>query len=223
MKVYRNLTAMAVMAAALTIAAQAHANSVIFFLTTLEGPTTTTPTNGVGMPAPNPQVEVIVSTWTDSTHTTLATGSSMFATVEFERSSGTFSAPVGINVNTSIPFDVTGVVGSLTAGADPCGFGLTACTGGGTSHAGSFNVETSANNSGTITIDLAAANSKTWADASLVLAPNSDGWEAADNMAGSPQGLGVVTPIPAALPLFATGIGAIGLLGWRRKRKAQSA
>jgi len=29
-----------------------------------------------------------------------------------------------------------------------------------------------------------------------------------------------VTPIPAALPLFATGLGALGLLGWRRKRKA---
>jgi hypothetical protein len=28
-----------------------------------------------------------------------------------------------------------------------------------------------------------------------------------------------VTPIPAALPLFATGLGALGLLGWRRKRK----
>jgi hypothetical protein len=28
------------------------------------------------------------------------------------------------------------------------------------------------------------------------------------------------TPIPAALPLFATGLGALGLLGWRRKRKA---
>jgi hypothetical protein len=28
-----------------------------------------------------------------------------------------------------------------------------------------------------------------------------------------------VTPLPAALPLFATGIGAMGLLGWRRKRK----
>jgi hypothetical protein len=27
------------------------------------------------------------------------------------------------------------------------------------------------------------------------------------------------TPIPAALPLFATGLGAFGLLGWRRKRK----
>lgn len=28
------------------------------------------------------------------------------------------------------------------------------------------------------------------------------------------------TPLPAALPLFATGIGAMGLFGWRRKRKA---
>jgi hypothetical protein len=28
------------------------------------------------------------------------------------------------------------------------------------------------------------------------------------------------TPLPAALPLFATGVGALGLLGWRRKRKA---
>jgi hypothetical protein len=25
--------------------------------------------------------------------------------------------------------------------------------------------------------------------------------------------------LPAALPLFATGLGALGLLGWRRKRK----
>jgi hypothetical protein len=30
------------------------------------------------------------------------------------------------------------------------------------------------------------------------------------------------TPLPAALPLFATGLGALGLLGWRRKRKAQA-
>jgi hypothetical protein len=34
----------------------------------------------------------------------------------------------------------------------------------------------------------------------------------------SPAG---ATPIPAALPLFATGIGGLGLLGWRRKRKAR--
>jgi hypothetical protein len=29
----------------------------------------------------------------------------------------------------------------------------------------------------------------------------------------------VATPIPAALPLFASALGAMGLLGWRRKRK----
>jgi len=28
------------------------------------------------------------------------------------------------------------------------------------------------------------------------------------------------TPLPAALPLFATGLGGLGLLGWHRKRKA---
>jgi hypothetical protein len=31
------------------------------------------------------------------------------------------------------------------------------------------------------------------------------------------------TPLPAALPLFASGLGALGLLGWRRKRKALAA
>ena len=31
------------------------------------------------------------------------------------------------------------------------------------------------------------------------------------------------TPLPAALPLFATGLGALGLMGWRRKRKARAA
>ena len=30
-------------------------------------------------------------------------------------------------------------------------------------------------------------------------------------------------PLPAGLPLFVTGLGALGLLGWRRKRKAQAA
>jgi hypothetical protein len=31
-----------------------------------------------------------------------------------------------------------------------------------------------------------------------------------------------VTPLPAALPLFAGGLGALGLLGWRRKRTGRS-
>jgi hypothetical protein len=33
----------------------------------------------------------------------------------------------------------------------------------------------------------------------------------------------VTTPLPTTLPLFATGLGALGLLGWRRKRKALAA
>jgi hypothetical protein len=34
--------------------------------------------------------------------------------------------------------------------------------------------------------------------------------------------LQIGTPLPATLPLFATGIGGLGLLGWRRKRKAEA-
>ena len=32
----------------------------------------------------------------------------------------------------------------------------------------------------------------------------------------------LITPLPGALPLFATGLVGLGLLGWRRKRKAQA-
>ena len=32
-------------------------------------------------------------------------------------------------------------------------------------------------------------------------------------------GMSGTTPLPATLPLFASGLGALGLLGWRRKRK----
>jgi hypothetical protein len=47
---------------------------------------------------------------------------------------------------------------------------------------------------------------------------------------GNPVGLRVEittrtgeTPLPAALPLFASGLGALSLLGWRRRRKVQAA
>jgi hypothetical protein len=40
---------------------------------------------------------------------------------------------------------------------------------------------------------------------------------------GEIRGWLVATPLPTALPLFATGLGALGLLGWRRKRKTASA
>lgn len=42
--------------------------------------------------------------------------------------------------------------------------------------------------------------------------------EGADNIS-----ITAATPLPAALPLFAGGLGALGLLGWRRKRKNRTA
>jgi hypothetical protein len=44
---------------------------------------------------------------------------------------------------------------------------------------------------------------------------NSTGVVAADAPLPPPRS----TPLPAAMPLFASGMGALGLLGWRRKRK----
>jgi plastocyanin len=42
------------------------------------------------------------------------------------------------------------------------------------------------------------------------------------NGGGSSIDVVTPTPLPAALPLFASGLGALGLLGWRRKRKASA-
>ena len=47
-----------------------------------------------------------------------------------------------------------------------------------------------------------------------------------DGINGETGGLfGAINPVPlpGALPLFATGLGALGLLGWRKRRKAHSA
>jgi hypothetical protein len=53
-------------------------------------------------------------------------------------------------------------------------------------------------------------------------APDISLLEVVDPNNGDNQGLVYLapTPLPAALPLFATGLSAFGLLGWRRKRKA---
>ncbi len=53
---------------------------------------------------------------------------------------------------------------------------------------------------------------------------------AADNSIGiehslfeSPPQPPATTPLPVALPLFAIGLGDLGLLGWHRMRKAKAA
>ena len=52
--------------------------------------------------------------------------------------------------------------------------------------------------------------------------PGADNSNGLDNVALTDVGPAAV-PLPAALPLFATGLGALGLLGWRRKRKNAAA
>jgi hypothetical protein len=48
----------------------------------------------------------------------------------------------------------------------------------------------------------------------LYLGPPQESWNVSGSLAP--------VPLPAALPLFAAGLGGLGLLGWRRKRKAQA-
>ena len=43
-----------------------------------------------------------------------------------------------------------------------------------------------------------------------------------NNPGGEIRGQLEPTPLPATLPLLATGLGGLGLLGWRRKRKVQA-
>lgn len=66
------------------------------------------------------------------------------------------------------------------------------------------------------TADITSVTYLTFADGS-----SSSGPVAINQMTITP---GVsATPLPAALPLFATGLGALGVLGWRRRRKAAAA
>ena len=46
-----------------------------------------------------------------------------------------------------------------------------------------------------------------------------DGWSGNLKITYTYDPLPSQVPLPAALPLFATGLGALGLIGWRRKRK----
>jgi hypothetical protein len=72
--------------------------------------------------------------------------------------------------------------------------------------------------------DSPLANTATWSSAtfaSLGVTPGTYIWTW-DNGADSFTLEIGQTPLPAALPLFATGLGGLGLLGWRRKRKAQA-
>ena len=217
MKIVRNVTAMATVVAALTMAAQARADVIDFWLTQGE----CTAACGAGTaPAPISNasaVEVVVDLI-----------SSTSATVEFIAPSGNVDTPAYINVNDG------GTVGHVSATytegpvLNPTLFNGGSATrsdpGQAEDHFGNMNTWTGSVADPTVTFTLTASGGLTWASAANVLmlttgygAAYSHGFEAVT--AGQYAGA-YVTPLPAALPLFATGLAGLGLLGWRRKRKA---
>jgi hypothetical protein len=222
--IVRNLAAMAAVAVALTIGAQAHAATFVSFWLTQGECTGACGAGTAPAPISNASAVEVTVTLTDSTH----------ASVVFQAPGVThIDAPVLINVSGF--FQATSTVEGL-APTSPCGFGLTACASGSEDHFGTMNVETGGSDShNSITITLVAENGTTWANAASVLAVDTCGAayshcfqaiEGGGQFAGyvdlsvDPQG--TVTPLPGALPLFASGLGALGVLGLRRKRKTQA-
>jgi hypothetical protein len=190
--ILRNLTAMTAVAAALTIAAQARADVIDFFL---NQPECTNSCTVVPPKIPNSSaVEVIV---TDTSTTS--------ATVEFVGPGGSnVDTPALINVNGSYSATVSipgGVVG-------PGGF----------DQFGTMTAETGAVKAPTVTFTLTATDDNSWADAAAVLTPTTNfnaiyghGFEA--ETAVSDAGFFTPAPIPepSSLALFGAAFAGLGV------------
>jgi hypothetical protein len=120
---------------------------------------------------------------------------------------------------------VTGYAGTITAQSGSSAFGTGGTTGANTGTgdqvdlAGFFGqlFVPTGYSSGAALSDSAIYDGATFA--SLGITPGTYVWSW-DN--GADTFTLTTTPLPAAFPLFATGLGGLGLLGWRRKRKAQA-
>ncbi len=77
----------------------------------------------------------------------------------------------------------------------------------------------SANHNYTLVLDIDEGSLSDFADTPIIGGSGSgpNGFAVGDFSGGITE-----TPLAATLPLFATGLGAMGLFGWRRKRKSQS-
>ncbi len=90
---------------------------------------------------------------------------------------------------------------------------------------GPFNTTVSGNFSNTLTFtvddfaglfNVTVSGAPIWFVVAGVTSGGTSGIMAADSVVNP-------TPLPAALPLFASGLGALGIAGWRRRKKAQRA
>ena len=81
--------------------------------------------------------------------------------------------------------------------------------------------DASNNLEGSLTGDLLAGHSYVWRFNAYTQAyPDADGGASAVGNVTLKIGGSEAVPLPAAFPLLASGLGGLGLLGWRRKRKA---
>ena len=191
---------------ALTLTAQARADSVTFYLNQFEctGSCATKPAL-----IPN----------SSSVRIDVNRASGTNATVSFTAPSGNINTPAYINVKDG------GVVGNVTATVYIARGVTRSDPGQAEDHFGNMNTWTGAVQAPVVTFTLTAQNGFAWATAASVLMLTTGfasvyghGFMAVT--AAQYAGAYIATPLPAALPLFTSGLGALGLLAWRRKRKA---
>jgi PEP-CTERM motif len=146
MKVIRNLPAMAALAVALTIASQARADVISFYLTTTESGGTISQSSAV---------EVTVDLTSDTAATVTFTGTG---------TTGTIVTPVELNI--------LGQYSATATGNSSGTIGIAAPGTGSEDTFGTMSLETgTATGNHTITIDLTAGGTNSWASAANVLTP----------------------------------------------------